>query len=193
MAKPTAKPNSAKSTKSAKSAKASPAPKAATAKASSGAIDFGKDLRPLFGLAEGDPKIAAALAKAGKVSWTKPDGGQRYAIAKQAGLDILVERPEDAKRGAPMLVHTMFLYRAHDGAKRAQFAAPPYGLAFTTRTEVLRSMGPPVETWLIGKGAVPVTSPAADHDRWEIDGLNVCAEYDEDLGVKSIAIFVPGE
>ena len=64
-------------------------------------IDF-EDLRRLFALAQDDPKVATVLARSGKVTWTKPDGGARYAVAKQAGYDILVKRPKDAKRGAPI-------------------------------------------------------------------------------------------
>ncbi len=60
------------------------------------AISFA-DLRPLFGLAHDDAKVAAVVARAGKVTWTKPDAGGRYAIAKQAGFDILVRRPDGAR------------------------------------------------------------------------------------------------
>jgi hypothetical protein len=155
------------------------------------AIPF-EDLRPLFGLAQDDPKVTAALARSGKVTWTKPDGGARYAVAKQAGYDILVERPKNAKRGSPMVVHTIFLYC--DGAsKHLQFAHPPYGLAFSTRKEILASMPKPERSWIIGEGEVPLDSKGVDHDRWKLDGLHVSADYDAEERVRSIVVSVPDE
>lgn len=142
-------------------------------------------LRALFGLAQDDPKVTAALASAGKVTWTKPDGGDRYAIAKDAGFDILVSRPDDAKRGSPMLVHTIFLY-AEGQSKHAQYADPPHGLAFSSRAELLKAMPKPERSWVIGKGKVPVTTKKVDHDRWKLDGIFLSADYNDAGNVVSI-------
>lgn len=150
------------------------------------------DLRPLFGLASDDAKVTAVLERAGKVTWTKPDGGQRYAVAKQAGFDILVARPKDAKRGDPMLVHTMFLFR-EGCSKHAQFAHPPYGLSYGTRAEVLAAMPEPERTWRIGAGKVPVDAKEVSHDRWIFDGLYVSADYDVEGNVRSIDVYVMGD
>jgi hypothetical protein len=147
------------------------------------------DLRPLFGLAHDDPTVTAVLERAGKVTWTKPDGGQRYAVAKQAGFDILVARPRDAKRGDPMRVHTMFLYR-EGCSKHKQFAHPPYGLSYRTRAEVLAAMPKPQLTWKIGEGEVAVDTKEVSHDRWIFDGLYVSAAYDQEENVRSIDVYV---
>jgi len=136
--------------------------------------------------------VTQVLATAGKVTWTKPDGGSRYAVAKQAGFDILVERPEGAKRGAPMVVHTIFLY-AEGRSKHLQYLKPPYGLSFTTRADCLKALPKPTRSWVIGKGKVPLSTKRVDHDLWSIDGLFVSADYDDDLNVTSIQASLPRE
>ena len=108
-----------------------------------------------------------------------------YVTAKEAGFDILVKRPDGAKRGSPMVVHTMFLY-ADGRSKHLQYVQPPYGLSFSTRPELLKVMPKPERSWVIGKGAVPLTTKVVDHDRWVIDGLHVSADYDAELKVTSI-------
>ena len=151
------------------------------------AITF-DELRPLFGRATDDEMVLAVLARAG-AKFGKPSDGRSYAVAKKAGFDLLARRPDGAKRDAPLLVHTVFLFR--DGQSgHARFAAPPFGLAFTTRAEVLAAMPPPRSTWLLGEGEVPVTSPEASHDTWRLDGLDVSADYDESGAVRSIDISV---
>jgi hypothetical protein len=149
------------------------------------------DLRELFGLADDDAKVKAVLGRSGKVTWTKPDGGARYAIAKEAGFDLLVQRAERGKRGSPMVVNTIFLYG--EGAKHRKYAAAPYGLAFSTRAELLASMPRPERTWKIGEGKVPLETKGVSHDRWLIDELWVSADYDAEEGVRSIVASVPGQ
>ncbi len=159
-----------------------PAAKRPTAK---GSVTF-DDIKPLFGRAWDDPQVVAVLARVG-AKFSKADGGDSYAIAKTAGFDLLARRPEGAKHTEPLVVDTAFMYReGHVG--HAQFATPPYGLAFSTRSELLASMPAPVRTWMIGKGEVPVTSKKASHDSWQFDGLNVSADYDAELGVRTIDV-----
>jgi len=150
------------------------------------------DMRRLFGLPQDHEDVVAVLARVGKVTWTKPEGGSRYAVAKQAGFDILVERAKAGKRGSPMVVNTIFLY-GEGASKHRQFGNPPYGLAFTTRAELLASMPKPERTWKIGKGAVPVTTKEVSHDRWLIDGLRVFANYDAAGRVTKIIVSLPGD
>jgi hypothetical protein len=158
------------------------------ARATGGGVRF-TELRALIGLPIDDGKVAAVLARAG-AKWQRPDGGQSYAVAKKAGFDLLAERPEDAKRGAPMLVHTIFMYReAHDGHR--QFADPPPGLAFTSRAGLLVRMPRPARSWLIGTGEVPADSPEVDHDAWTIDGVTISADYDSDQNVCTITASMP--
>jgi hypothetical protein len=154
------------------------------------AMSFDEDLRPLFGLAMDDPEVSAVLARAGKVTWTKPDGGARYAVAKDAGFDLLVQRPPGAKRGAPMIVRCAFMF-VEGSSKHRQFARPPHGLAFTTRAQILASMPAPERTWVIGTGAVPTSTEKVDHDRWLLDGLHVSADYDQELNVRVIQVQIP--
>jgi hypothetical protein len=148
-------------------------------------------LRPLFGKAIDDPEVVAVLERVG-AKFGKPSDGSSYAVAKKAGFDLLARRPPDSKRGGPYLVRTAFLYREGQ-SKHKQFPAPPYGLAFTTRAEVLATMPPPQRTWLIGKGEVPVSSPKASHDRSLIDGLYVSSDYHLEGAVRSIDISLPDE
>jgi hypothetical protein len=191
------KPAKAKATKG-KPAKATRAKPANTARAktrkssapatSAGGVRF-NDLRALIGLPVDDARVSAVLARAG-AKWGRPDGGQSYAVAKKAGFDLLAERPEDAKRGAPMLVHTVFMFReGHDGHR--QFAAPPAGLSFCARAELLSTMPAPVHSWLIGDGEVPVDSPEVDHDTWHVDGVAISADYDSDQNVCTITASPP--
>jgi hypothetical protein len=158
--------------------------------AAASAVTF-EELRGLFGRPSDDAQVLAVLGRAG-AKFGKAKDGSSYAVAKQAGFDLLARAPDGAKRGAPLVVHTAFLFR--DGQSgHAQFPAPPYGLAFTTRAEVLASMPPPKRTWLIGEGEVPVTSPEASHDTWRFDGLDVSADYDESGGVRSIDVSLPSD
>ena len=143
------------------------------------AIDFA-DIRKVIGLAEEDPALAKLLGRAGKVVWTKPDGGQRYAQAKQAGFDLLVGRPRDGKRTDPKIVDTIFLYSGKEGQKHAPFAKPPFGITFTTRAEVLAALPTPDHSWIIGKGKVPLQSKGIDHDAWKLEGLDVSVDYRDD-------------
>ena len=81
-----------------------------------------------------DPAVTAVLATAGEVT-IKPD----FIIAKEAGFDFSLGQPEGAKRGAPKVLTTLFLFA--DGAdKHRGYRDLPRGFAFTTRDE-LRDSG----------------------------------------------------
>ena len=163
----------------------------ASPKAASTAVSY-EDLRGVIGLAEDDPVLVAVLARAGKVTWTKPDGGARYAQAKQAGFDVLVKRPRDGKRTDPKRVHTVFLYSGGEGQKHTPFAAPPHGITFTTRADVLKALPKPSYSWIIGKGKVAMTAKGVDHDGWTFDGVKVSV-HSRDDAVRSILVSRDGD
>jgi hypothetical protein len=133
------------------------------------------DLRPLFGKPWDDPQVVAVLTRAG-TKFQKPDDGRSYAVAKKGGFELLARRPPGAKRGAPLVVSVVFLY-AEGQSGHNQFPEPPFGLAFTTRAELLAKMPPPKCSSLIGEGDVPVDAPEVDCDDWMLDGLRVSANY----------------
>jgi hypothetical protein len=136
------------------------------------------ELRATMGKPLEDAAVEAVLAKSGKVSRGKPDGGSRYVVAKQAGYDLLLQRPSAAKRGTPMVVTTLFLY---SGARdHRAFIDLPFELGFVPRRELLARMGTPSQCWLIGEGEVPPDSPKVSHDEWVCDGLQVSTHYRDD-------------
>ncbi|HEY1548160.1 MAG TPA: hypothetical protein VGG28_10070 [Kofleriaceae bacterium] len=140
------------------------------AKGSKSGVTFA-ELRGLLGKPTTDPAFVAAMARAGKVV-TKPD----FVIAKDAGFDFAIRRPDDAKRTAPKVATTLFMFR-EGSDKHRQFADPPPGFAFTTRAELLAVSPPPATSWKFGKGNVPVETADVAFDRWDIDGVEIAANY----------------
>lgn len=134
-------------------------------------------LRALLGKPIDDPAMTAMLSRAGKIKKT-PDA----VVAKDAGFELAFSRPEGAKRTTPKIATTLFL--------SPEFPSPP--LAFTTREQLLATMPQPVETWKIGEFDLPVTTPDADADRWDLDGVEVSAEY-RDRAVKMIVVSLPDD
>ncbi|HEX4451664.1 MAG TPA: hypothetical protein VH143_12380 [Kofleriaceae bacterium] len=132
------------------------------------------ELRALLGRPTTEPVFVAVMERAsalGKVVY-KPD----FVIAKGAGFDFALGRPDDAKRNAPKVAETLFMFR--DGRdKHRQFGDPPSGFAFTTRGELLAKLPAPVESWKVGKGKVPVETKDVDHDRWIVGGCDISASY----------------
>ena len=155
------------------------------------AITFDQ-IRPLFGKAFDDPAVTEFLATCGKVSKGKPDGADHYVQARPAGFDFLFVRPNDAKRGSPRLLQTVFLY-VEGNDKHNQFANPPYGLAFTNRADLLKKLGKPARSWKIGKGEVPASAKTVDHDEWERDDLTISAHYGDDLVVRNFQLSPVGD
>jgi hypothetical protein len=143
-------------------------------------------LRDLLGKPVDAPAFVAAMARSGKVV-TKPD----FVIAKEAGFDFAIGRPDGAKRNSPKVATTLFLY-GEGGDKHRAFVDLPFGLAFSTRADLLARLPAPKGTWKIGKGDVPVTTKDASHDRWLFDGVEVSAHYD-DGEVGSIIVQMPPE
>ena len=129
------------------------------------------ELRTLLGKPISDPAFVAAMKRAGKVV-VKPD----FVIAKEAGFDFSLARPKGAKRNAPKLASTLFMF-SEGSEKHRAFGDLPFGLAFTTRDDVLARLPAPKSTWKIGEGDVPVTTPDADHDSWLIEGVEISAHY----------------
>jgi hypothetical protein len=130
-----------------------------------------KQLVGLLGKPPKDPAVTAVLATAGKVT-IKPD----FIIAKEAGFDFSLGRPEGAKRNAPKVLSTLFLFA--DGADGHRgYRDLPRGFAFTTRDELIGALPAPVVSWKIGKGKVPVATDGVSHDTWLVDGIEVTANY----------------
>src|SRR5580704_7794062 len=144
--------------------------KSAKSKKTSTTVTFA-ELRDLLGKPIDTPAFVGVMARSGKVVM-KPD----FAIAKDAGFDFAIGRPDGAKRNAPKVATTLFLY-GEGGAKHRAFADLPFGLAFSTRDDLLARLPAPKSTWKIGKGDVPVTTKDASHDRWVFDGVEVSAHY----------------
>ncbi len=132
-----------------------------------------ESLRSLLGKEVDDPAVKALLAKAGKVA-VKSD----FIIAKEAGFDFSLERPEHAKRGAKKQLTCLFLYSEGRDQHRG-FLDLPAGFSFTTRADLLAALPAPKQTWKIGKGKVPVTTKHPDHDEWSIEGYAITVDYRE--------------
>jgi hypothetical protein len=136
------------------------------------------ELRGLLGKPTTNPAFVAAMERAaalGKVVF-KPD----FVIAKGAGFDFTLGRPEDAKRNAPKVAGTLFMFR-EGGDKHREFGDLPPGFAFTTRAELLAKLPAPAHSWKIGKGKVPVETSEVDYDRWIVDGCEISASYSDGI------------
>jgi hypothetical protein len=143
------------------------------AKGSKSGVTFG-ELRDLLGKPTTDPAFVASMERAsasGNVVF-KPD----FVIAKGAGFDFAIGRPEDGKRNAPKVATTLFMFR-EGSDKHRQFGDPPPGFAFTTRDELLATLPPPALSWKLGKGNVPVDAKDVYSDRWIVDGYEIIASY----------------
>lgn len=130
----------------------------------------------LLGKAVNDPQVSAVLAAAGKVKVT-PD----HIVAKAAGFEFALKRPEEAKRTDPKLLHTLFLQPT---------GLTPPGFNLATRAELLASLPPPFTTWKLGEFNLPVTTPDAYGDRWHLNGYDVGAQY-RDGAVKGFTVTLP--
>jgi hypothetical protein len=147
------------------------------------------ELRGLLGKPVDDAAVTKLLEGCGKVKITAD-----HVVAADAGFEIALEKPANAKRGAKPLLHTLFLYCTTGGGqstikdmlgrdvvikhpKRARFAdiPPPFDVA--TRAELLSKMPSPRVTWRIGDGEVAVDTPDVDHDTWTADGFDMAAHY----------------
>ncbi len=129
-----------------------------------------KALRGLLGKEVEDPAVKALLAKAGKVT-IKPE----FIIAKEAGFDFAIDRPEGAKKKQ---LTCLFLY-PEGRDKHLGFVDLPPGFTFTTRADLLAALPAPAVTWKMGKGKVAVTHKSPDSDQWAIEGYDYSADYRE--------------
>src|SRR5512140_1930544 len=141
-------------------------------------------LAGLLGKPVDDPAVTKMLAKAGKVS-VKSD----FILAKEAGFDYSIERPEGAKRKA---LSALFLFPEGKDGHRG-YADLPKGFTFTTRAELLAALPAPHTSWKLGKGKVPVDTNGVLHDTWTIDGLDVCASYRQSNEVGHITVSLPDD
>jgi hypothetical protein len=143
-------------------------------------------LRALLGAPLDGAAVKAALARAGTIFVPKQARGH-LVVARDAGFDLLAS-PRDGKRGAPLAVSSITLYRegivtpgcpprSRADYVHRKFADVPLGLAFDSRRALLARMPMPRETWLWGTGAVPVDAPRVSYDEWTLDGLQVQVHY----------------
>jgi hypothetical protein len=144
------------------------------------------ELRELLGKSPSEPAFTAVMARVPGRVVTKSD----FVIAKEAGFDFALGRPEGAKRNAPKVATTLFIF-AEGRDKHRQFADPPSGFAFTTRDQLLASLPAPLHSWKIGKGKVPVETKGVHHDRWLVDGFEVSAEYSDEGIVRGFTATLP--
>src|SRR5580698_1742586 len=79
------------------------------------------DLRELLGMSPSEPAFKAVIARAGKVVTSS-----EYVVAKDAGFDFALGRPEGAKRTSPKVATTLFMF-VEGRDKHHQFADPPPG------------------------------------------------------------------
>jgi hypothetical protein len=146
-----------------------------------------KTLVGLLGKSPKDPVVVAAMAKAGSVSFQSS-----FIIAKEAGFDFALGRPEGAKRNAPKVLTSLFLFA--DGAdKHRGYADLPSGFAFVPRADLLATLPAPAISWKMGKGKVPASTPGVSHDTWIVDGFEVCAMYGNDGSVRHINVSLPDD
>lgn len=146
-------------------------------------------LRALLGKPFDGEAVESVLARAGTIVVPKRSRGQ-LIVARDAGFDLLASRSSN-KRGAPLVVYSITLYREGIGTPgyerpradyvHRQFADVPFGLAFDTRRALLARMPRPRETWLWGKGAVRVDAPRVSYDEWILDGLQVQVHYTDSV------------
>jgi hypothetical protein len=138
----------------------------------------------LLGKPVDDPAVTAMIAKAGKVT-IKSD----FVVAKEAGFDYAIERPEGARR---KVLAALFVFPDGGDGHRG-YADLPKGFAFTTRAALLASLPPPHTTWKIGKGKVPVATAGVAHDTWTVDGFDVCAMYRGGDTVGHVLVSLPDD
>src|SRR5580704_7400292 len=93
------------------------------AKGSKSGVTFG-ELRRLLGKPVKDPAFVAAIELAGKLG--KVVVKSDFVVAKQAGFDFALGRPDGAKHNAPKVATALFMFR-ENGDKHRQFADPPGG------------------------------------------------------------------
>ena len=162
-----------------------PAPAPRGIKSVSRRVPFTK-LRGLLGKPIDDPAAKRVLAAAGTVFVPKIARGQ-LLVARDAGFDLSLS-PRDGKRGAPLLVSSIVLYRdgvatpdcpprSREDYVHRQYSDPPFALRFVARRELLSKMPTPRETWLWGTGPVAVDAPLVSYDEWSLDGLDVRVSY----------------
>src|ERR1700743_1717220 len=74
-------------------------------KATKSGVGFA-ELRELLGKSPGEPGFAAVMARVLGNVVTKSD----FVVAKEAGFDFALGRPEGAKRNAPKVATTLFMF-----------------------------------------------------------------------------------
>jgi hypothetical protein len=147
-------------------------------------------LRALLAKPHDDAAVKAVLARAGTIFVPKQARGQ-LVVAREAGFDLSLS-PRDGKRGAPLLVSSICLYRegiaTHGCPPRSradfvhrQYKDAPFGLGFVARSTILARMPSARETWLWGTGAVAVDAPLVSYDEWLIDGLQLWVHYTDSV------------
>ena len=147
-----------------------------------------KTLVGLLGKTPKDEAVLAMIAKAGKVT-VKSD----YIIAKDAGFDVSLDRPDTAKGNAKKVLSTLFLY-ADGNDKHRGYPDLPKGFTFGTRAELFAAVGEPVTTWKMGKGKVPAETKDPDWDMWRVDGVEIVASYSSQTGmVGNFNVTLPDE
>lgn len=130
------------------------------------------ELTALFGKEVEDPAVKKLLAKAGKVV-IKPE----YVIAKEAGFDFTLGRPKGAKKKQ---LDGVFLFdEGRD--KHRKFAGMPKPFVFgVARTDLIAAAGAPLESWIMGKGKVKADTKGVERDTWNVDGVMLLVEYNDD-------------
>jgi hypothetical protein len=131
-------------------------------------------LRSLLGKPVNDDAVAAVFSASEKVT-IKSD----FVIARSAGFDFALTRPTGAKPGAKKVLSTLFLFSEGQDGHQA-FQDLPRGFSFSSREQLIATLGPPDLSWVIGKGKVPpasVASKEVSHDRWTIEGFECSANY----------------
>jgi len=125
----------------------------------------------LLGKAPKDPAVLAMIAKAGKVS-VKSD----FIIAKEAGFDFAIDYPEVKGPKPKKVLAAMWLF-AEGVDKHAEYTDLPEGFAFVPRAELLAKLPPPIDTFKIGKGSVPVETKDVTRDTWLVGAHEISAGY----------------
>lgn len=135
-----------------------------------------ESLKALLGKTIDDPAVAALLAASGRVKREKPFGTVQEVRCKDAGFDLYFYRAS-SDESAPRRVGAIFLYGTNDNEGHRPFAAPPLGITFVPRAQMLRGCPPPTQTWKIGVGVVDVTYAQPTYDIWDVDGTRVRVCY----------------
>ena len=123
----------------------------------------------------------------------KPNTGSQHVIFRSLGIELLY-RPLTGPQGGPSkrvrVLIAVFLYRGgHD--KFQEFAQPPFGITFRdTAAALSERLGPPAWTNL-PQGVKSILGMNYG-SRWDIDGLDVHADFDPaDLTVQMLTIGLP--